>query len=431
MATLSELIKQRDSLPSGVVYPKIINGNEYFYHYYYENGKRKYVLLKKEEALKVKELIDKRALIQSEINKLLAKSTNITLSKKALSLTGYVMSGNIKVAEFDRGVLININNELAPLVIKRTHSLEKFLQLRTIDMSRTNARLLKKALNITTNEDYELSLYNYALTVSDDYWFKPKHSKLKYNNIHLNDDSCYETSLKGDTTFFPCKPRLSPELTTTGSFEKGWKLIDNHWWLYKVGNNKQLFSEMFCYEFAKLIGVNTATYELEDKYIRSKNFAEEYNYEPIASLADSNDNYDYIFDILYKIDKKIAKDYLKLMYFDAVVFNVDRHNENLGLLRDRLTGGIVALAPNFDNNLALISNVDKLRYAKDDSFIKLFIKFLKENNHAYQLFKSISFKEITVSDVKEIINRINTDIENKEDLANKIIDRYNYIKRVL
>ena len=40
---------------------------------------------------------------------------------------------------------------------------------------------------------------------------------------------------------------------------------------------------------------------------------------------------------------------------DTIIANPDRHTFNFGLLRDAQTGEIVSLAPNFDNNMALIA----------------------------------------------------------------------------
>ena len=427
MSSLSELIKEKNSLPLGNIYSKTISGKKYFYHQYFKDGKRYINKVPDEELTKLLQGITRRIELEGKIKEKLAKEKTIKLCKNATNLTGFVMLGDIPVAEFADGNLISINNQLAPLSIRRTHSLEKFLSLRVIDMSRTNARLLKRALNIQVDDEYKIALYAYALSISDNYWFKPKHSNIKYAYISDKSDTYSDLALKGDTTYFPLKTQLSPELTTTGSFEKGWKYIDNHWWLYKIGDNKQIYSELFCYHFATLIGVNTAKYELDDKYIRSLNFSEEYNFEPMAALADNNDSYEYAFALLYQISPMIAKDYLKLMLFDAVVGNVDRHNENYGLLRDKETGSIVSLAPNFDNNLALISGSDTLKNPKQDGLIKLFVKFIQNNIIAKQLFNEISWKQIKKEDISNIINIMPIHIEKENDLVDKILNRYNFL----
>ena len=429
MNTLSELLKKLKALPTGNVYKKIINGKVYYYHQYFLDGKRISNKVKDNELDILKKQIQERIEIENQIKNIRLRNTS--LSKNCKELTGYVMNKNEVVAKFEKGVLVSINETLAPLVIKTTHSLEKFLELRVIDMSRTNARILKKVLNMDFDEDYKASLYSYALSVSDHYWFKPKHSKLKYNEVNFDNDALFEIALKGEVNVYFNKAKLSPEITTTGSFEKGWRYIDNEWWLYKSGNANQLFSELFSCKFAELIGVNTVKYELEDKYIKCKNFSPIYNFEPIASLADSNDNYENIFSILINIDRYLARDYLKLIFFDTVVNNIDRHNENMGLLRNADNGQIISLAPNFDNNLSLLATNEVINTdMRQDGFAKLFINFLIKNDEARKLFKTIQFKPIEIMDIQNIVNTIPLEVPHKEDIANNVFKRYNFIKNM-
>ena len=429
MNTLSELFKKLKALPTGNVYKKIINGKVYYYHQYFLDGKRISNKVKDNELDILKKQIQERIEIENQIKNIHLRNTS--LSKNCKELTGYVMNKNEVVAKFEKGVLVSINETLAPLVIKRTHSLEKFLELRVIDMSRTNARILKKVLNMDFDEDYKASLYSYALSVSDHYWFKPKHSKLKYNEVKFDNDALFETALKGELNVYFNRAKLSPEITTTGSFEKGWRYIDNEWWLYKSGNANQLFSELFSSKFAELIGINTVKYELEDKYIKCKNFSPIYNFEPIASLADSNDNYENIFSILINIDRYLARDYLKLIFFDTVVNNIDRHNENMGLLRNADNGQIISLAPNFDNNLSLLATNEVINTdMRQDGFAKLFINFLIKNDEARKLFKTIQFKPIEIMDIQNIVNNIPLEVPHKEDIANNVFKRYNFIKNM-
>ena len=429
METLSELLKILKTLPLGNVYKKTINGKTYYYHQYFYNGQRISNIVKKEELKDLKEKISKRIEIKRKIKSI--KLKKVTLSTKANELTGYVMSGNNVVAKYEKGNLVDLNKDLCPLIIKRTGSLEKFLKLRIMDMSRTNARILKKILNINVEEDYKISLYSYALSISDNYWFKPKGSKLKYKDVGFDNDSLFETALKGEVNVFYNKAHLSPELTTVGSFEKGWRYLNKKWWLYKSGNDKQLFSELFCSKFAKLIGIDSVSYELENGYIKSQNFSNRYNFEPIAALVDDNDSYETVFKTLFDIDKRIAKDYLKLIFFDSVVNNVDRHTENMGILRDSQSGKILSLAPNFDNNLALIATVDILNAPTKDGLIKLFVNFINKNQNAEELYKSLKFETINFEQIKNIIDEIPLKIHNSNQLCNSILERYNYLKSLI
>lgn len=427
METISSLILEKNNLPIGNVYKKTINNSIYYYYQYFSNGKRYSKLIIEDEYKNLKTQIARRKEIESILKAMKNSEQKHVLSWNAKKLTGYIMNGNTKVAEFENGNMLWCNSSLAPLVISRTSSIQKFLSLRVLDMSRTNARILKKLLNIKVDDDYMAALYSYALSINDNYWFKPKHSKLKYEGITFKNDNLFETSLRGNTTYFPNINVLTPELTTTGSYEKGWKYINNEWWLYKTGNKEEYFSELFCYNFAKLINLDTAIYEMDNGYIRTKNFSPTTNFEPLASILDDNEDYNDVFNSLCAIDQDIAKQYIKLIFFDAVIYNIDRHNENVGLLRDRKTGNIISLAPNFDNNIALFATTKIIKNPKDDSFLNMFIKFIKNNNKALSIFKEIEFINITKDDIQNILNNIDIKIDDEIDLINKIFDRYFYI----
>ena len=427
MPTLSELLNELRTLPLGNVYPKTIHGKTYHYHQFFRDGKRFTRIVKEEDLLDLVAGIMRRKEIERAIKSI--RSKDVVLSKSAAELTGSVMNGNRVVATFEKGVLSFIDPDLAPLVIVRTHALEPFLKLRVIDMSRTNARILKKIMHLETDEDYKTSLYAYALSIADQYWFKPKYSKLVYQNLLLEDDSLFETALKGEVNVFYQKARLSPELTTTGSFEKGWRFIDGEWWLYKNGNARQLYSELFCSAFAALLGIPSVAYEMEGAYIRCKNFSPQTNFEPMASLVGDDDNYETVFSALIGLGESFAKDYLKMMFFDAVTNNIDRHSENMGLLRDRESGKILSLAPNFDNNLALIATNEHLNpNARKDGFIRYFVRFLEENEKAKCLFQELRFPSISMEDLTLISDSIPLDIPNKAETNEAILLRYEYLK---
>ena len=427
MATVSELWKELRALPKGNVYEKTIAGRTYFYHQYFEAGKRYSNIISANEVPAMLEKIARRKEIEEELARRSGK--DVVLSPAAASLTGYVMNEDRIVAKFEQGQLVDIDERLAPFAITKTHSLERFLRLRALDMSRTNARILRRVLGIHVDEDYKTPLYSYALSVYDRYWFKPKHSKLTYDQLALRDDLLFDTALKGEVSQFYGKAKLSPELTTVGSFEKGWRNIDGVWWLYKSGSHVQIFSELFCSRFARLMGIPTVQYEYEGGYIRCPNFAKDANFEPIASLAGDNEEYPYLFDLLFSLGEEFALQYLALSVFDAVVYNVDRHNENLGFLRDVTSGAILSLAPNFDNNLALIAATNRLNDSPaKDGFIALFTKFIEKESRAKALYQKLRFPSISLDEVRQLVDSIPIDVPDKESIAPTVFVRYQYMK---
>lgn len=429
MRSLSDLRNEIDSLPKGNIYPKTIKGHVYWYRQYFESGKRVSVLIHQNELEEIESKILKRKELEEEYKRRV-EAKNIVLSSAAKTITGQVMLGDIPVAKFENGLLIDIDEKRAPLSIVSTKDINLFLKLRVIDSSRTNARLLKKALGIKEADDRFVSLSAYAASISDNYWFKPKHSKLKYADIEFEVDAFSDLALKGDLTLFPAKRKLTPELTTTGSFEKGWKRVDGSWWLYKSGTKEELFSELFAYELAKLIGIRTAEYSYDEPYVRSKNFADEMNFEPAASFCGDNDDYEPSFEAMMRLGEDIAVDYLRLMMFDAWIFNVDRHNENYGIMRDRLAGEVISLAPNFDCNLSLNSRNKTLSdKPESDGLIKVFLRFVKTRKDVGDMYRNLDYADLSLDEISDALERVPKSLwpDNPESLCNALFVRHRYL----
>ena len=427
MKSFYSLVSEYNSLPSGNVYLKFINDKTYTYYQWSDNGKKKTKYISSAECLDLEAKIKRREELSVEIKKQLKlNNRNIVLSNAARSYTGYLMMGDKVVAEFNNGELISFKENLLPLIVKRTHSLSAFLKTRVIDTSRTNARLLKKAMNIHEETDEFLSLCSYAASLTDNYWFKPKKSKLKYKDVSFDSDIYFDVALKGIMSFYPRKISPSPELTTGGSYEKGWRKIGEEWWLYKVGTDNEKFSEMFYSTLFEELGLPTAHYELDGEYIKTKNFVKEVNYEPMVSIMGDDDSYEHVFNILLTLNKNIARQYMVLIYYDVLLCNIDRHNENYGLIRDRKTGEIISLAPNFDDNLCLISRSTKLDSSNKEGLLTYFIKFLRSNLNAKQLLKEANLDVIDDSLLDRCFKRISIKVD-EESIKTFILSRYKYI----
>ena len=97
-------------------------------------------------------------------------------------------------------------------------------------------------------------------------------------------------------------------------------------------------------------------------------------------IAGENEDFIYIYNLLNKFNHQIALDYLRLIVFDVILYNVDRHNENCGILRNNKTGAIISLAPNYDNNLCLISRTKELKLSRNEGFLDLFVKTIRKNS---------------------------------------------------
>ena len=136
-----------------------------------------------------------------------------------MNLDGFLMSRDIVIAEINDMVIIPVIDKLLPFYLKNFSDFESWLEDRAIDKHRTNSRLLKKALRLTTEEDSEIVLKVNAATITDCYWFKPHNSSLTYDNIRFKDNMFDKLALYGDPDSFNQKYKATPELTNIGSFE--------------------------------------------------------------------------------------------------------------------------------------------------------------------------------------------------------------------
>ena len=427
MKDIKSLLLELESLPKGYISKKTIHGKEYFYLQYVENKRIVSKYIKEENLDSIKKALSKRKEIENELAALLKKEKNQnSLSPTTLELSGYIMSGNQVVAEFSKGQLVNMNVELAPLIVVRTHDLIAFLSSRVLDTSRTNARLLKRIMNVHVEEEYIIALKNHATSVTDNYWFRSKNSRLKYKDVSLESDIYNEISLKGEMLYFPKEAKLSPQYSLLGSYEKCWRLINNEWYMYKAGTKAERYSEYIASLLSKKLGIPTADYELEDEYIKTKCFTNSSNFEPLSAYVGDDDSYEHVLSALYSLDKELAKQYLLLIWFDALVNNVDRHNENIGFLRNRDNGSIISLAPNYDLNMSLFAKSPLLLKEKD-GFINLFLNFVKKNQIAKVLYKEMSLPILKEEDIDEILSQLDIK-EFGVNLKDYLLYRYNLIK---
>lgn len=305
---------------------------------------------------------------------------------------GMILSGNTPVAKVECGHVRPILPERMPLYLARGGDLEYWFEGRAIDRHRPNSRLLKKVLRLADTEDVSTVLRVHAATITDDYWFRTEDEPdLTWDQVRFSENCFAEIALTGsansmDRRYTPAQLRsATPELTNTGSFEKCWKLESGSWYLYKQGTALEYFSELFVSRLGAAFGISSAQYMEADGYVKTKDFTEgRYNFEPAAALVGENDDYIFNYDRIEALKPGLGRAYADLMYMDALCFNMDRHTNNYGFLRDREAGEILSMAPNFDNNIALISRgyVENPTQS-NELLIDLFLELLRERQISF------------------------------------------------
>jgi len=327
----------------------------------------------------------------------------------------YIMSKDVIVARWHNNNLEIIHEKLLPLYFKESSNAEKWLDTRAIDCHRANSRLLKKALRLMEKDDASTVLFVNAATITDNYWIKPLESDLTYADVRFDNDYFANLALTGNYDSFNkaanSKTSKTPELTNTGSFEKCWKLKDGQWWMHKKANHEELFSELFIYKLGSKLGFKMAEYKRGNGIIKTKDFTDNasVNFEPAFNFVGEDEDYIKTVDTLKTICPDAVGDYVKMLFLDTVCANPDRHTFNYGVLRNADTGDILGLAPNFDNNMALISRgYPKNITRKNDLLIKLFNDLLQHDEAL-----KVHIPDLTEAVIKDVIKSVGMRVKSK------------------
>lgn len=335
-----------------------------------------------------------------------------------------ILSGDNLVAIWQDNVLTVVNEALLPLYLKNIKNPDMWLETRAIDSHRANSRLLKKALRLNEKDDVSTVIHVNGVTVTDNYWVREIGSKLTYKDVEFPDDYFSNLALNGTYNSFNramnSKNKKTPELTNVGSFEKCWKLRDGKWWMYKRANHSEMFSELFIYELGKILGMNMAVYERGNGYIKTLDFTNSasVNFEPASAFMGDNEDYFDVIKALENLFPDAIPDYIKMLYMDTVCMNPDRHTNNFGLLRDVNDGRILGLAPNFDNNMALISRGYPSKNTSNDVLIRLFCELLD----AYPMYKEY-IPNLKRENVENVLNKLNMRVREK-DIIDILLERH-------
>ena len=347
-----------------------------------------------------------------------------------MSIRNYeIFSGEILVAVWNDNVLTVVNADLIPMYLKYNQDADRWLASRAIDHRRPNSRLLKKALRLVEKDDISSVLHVNGAKITDNYWIRELGSELTYSDVKFSDDYFSNLALKGNYDSFNraanSKRSKTPELTNVGSFEKCWKLRDGKWWMYKKASHDEMFSELFVYELGCALGMNMAVYQRGDACIKSLDFTEaaRVNFEPASAFMGDNEDYIDVVKALEKICPNAIPDYIRMIFMDTICANPDRHTNNFGLLRDTQTGELIGFAPNYDNNMALISRGYPSKPGSKDMLISLFNELIKEypDYCAY-------IPTVTEEMVRNVIEKLNMKVKSKV-VIDLVMGRYSLIEK--
>ena len=295
--------------------------------------------------------------------------------------TGYILNEDNVCAEI-KDDKVKSFTELAPLYIKNGGNFLEWISDRSADLNRSYMRNILSHLRIPVKSERESVEYVNAVSLTDTYWIRETNSPLSFEDVKFTDNIFFKASLSGDPDIFSKSRDTTPELTTGGSYNKGWLPYDGDWAMYKAGTPLEVWSEVFTSKLARLLNLHAVLYRCIDGYSVCGNFIEYPEcLEPAKSIIGNNTGYIHNIKTLQQINPTLVKQYLDIMFLDAIVRNGDRHEFNYGVITER--GVIKRLAPNFDNNMSMFWNGIPNNLMRKDSLVTEFIEAI--NAHQYQI----------------------------------------------
>ena len=110
-----------------------------------------------------------------------------------------------------------------------------------------------------------------------------------------------------------------------------------------------------------------------------------------------------------------------MIFLDTITANPDRHTENFGLMRDVKTGELLGLAPNFDNNMALIARGYPTSKSTNDLLITLFNELMEK----YPEYREY-LPKLTEQMIENVISKLNMKVKS-QTVVDLVINRYQAI----
>lgn len=243
--------------------------------------------------------------------------------------------------------------------------LNKWWLGRSIPMSRSGIREALELLDVSLPQ--ELLEKCLGLSLSDQYWIRPKGQDVKWSEVNF-----FRNDFSEDVgnTLFGSSPEsteldmMSPDNTSDGCLKKKWKIINGKRCLVKAGNGQgqqEPFNEVLASRIMGRIGTvrfvpYSLTWEKDMPYSVCEDFInEDTELITAASIVRVMKKPNYLSDYRHfmkccealeipgcedSINKMLAVDYL--------IANDDRHLNNFGAVRNAETLEWLGLAPVFD-----------------------------------------------------------------------------------
>ena len=244
--------------------------------------------------------------------------------------------------------------------VANDETLWTWLTRRTVPKHRHYIQMMLGNLGIMQKDTRAIIEMCKGLSLNDVYWVVPDGFSGAWKDFNLYDNPFSKTiavmaftgGFRGE--FNPAREETtSPEFTTNGMLAKCWRRRNEGVFLFKGGTEGaanagfEPYSEFYASQIAEAMGLDHVAYGLEKFKGRLCSTcplftSDRYGYVPAGRVVSRDEAL---------ADPRFAD----IFFFDAVIFNTDRHMGNFGYLVDNDTNEIVGAAPIFDNGYGLFS----------------------------------------------------------------------------
>jgi len=236
-------------------------------------------------------------------------------------------------------------------------SLWKWISTRTVPRGRKYILAALRQLGIPSDDVRAIVEFSRGLSLNDVYWIVEDGFSGSWKDYNL-----YDNDFSNDVAVLALtglglapeeKQTSSPEFSTNGMLRKCWRRVDGEVLLYKGGTEGainagyEMYSEFYAAQIAERMGLSHVAYGLSKfKKVLCSTCplftSDKYGYLPAGRIINKEQAL---------ADPRFAP----VFFFDALIFNTDRHMGNFGFLVDNDTNEIAGPAPIFDNGYGLFS----------------------------------------------------------------------------
>lgn len=220
-----------------------------------------------------------------------------------------------------------------------------------------------------------LAIKSLGLSLSDQYWIKPKGSDISWNDVNFftNDFSSDLGTLffsKNQSSRQNINP-FSPDASSNGWLKKKWVIINDKRYLAKAGSgtlHQEPYNEVAISKILDLLKIKHIEYKTIMENNRPLCLCENFinpntEFVPanliynVLPQKNNESNLTHFFKCAEYLQISGTKDYINnFLTIDYLTENTDRHYGNFGFIRNINTLKFISPAPIFDNGTSLWNN---------------------------------------------------------------------------